>query len=244
MQPLNLATGVGAALAADVAVPQGQAFGQFACQSGYLSTNVHTGRVIAARSLNKGAAQSALSKTLRSRACRAPKSPYWPCAWSLSLRVAQRKLKKRFTLTNRLSPPSRPSPANTSKTTGRALAGLMARPALILPCSENSAKNLQLSRNRFAPSVGLPYGAPICKDETWRIQCVPQPSSPLSPSAPSRLAPRKKLRSKQLRLTCRLNRLKPANTSNLTALNTGRALWPAFATPTQPSFGGYEVALC
>jgi hypothetical protein len=41
-----------------------------------------------------------------------------------------------------------------------------------------------------------------------------------------------------------LNRLKPANTSNLTALNTGRALWPAFATPTQPSFGGYEVALC
>lgn len=242
MRTLNLAQGV----AADVAMPQAMAFTRFACQFRALSAIVKAGRTQAAFTSQKGAAQSTLPENKWSRGCRAPRLLFLHCAWLPSWQHAPRKPKTWFTSTSRPSRSSRRTLANTSKSIGRALWAVTARPALFLSADprrcdgravdETSANLLLVSPDRFAPGLWLTYGAGICKDTIWRLTCVPQPSLLSSRLPLSPLAPRKKPLSSRCRLTSLSSRPKPANTSNF----TGRAGAdrPASATPL------WEVASC
>ena len=128
MRTLNL----GGVTRADVAMPQAAAFTRFACQFRALSANVKIGRTQAAFTSQKGAAQSTLPENKWSRGCRAPRSPFLHFAWLPSWQLAPRKKKKSFTWTSRPLRPSLSTPANTSKTKGRALWAALARPALFL----------------------------------------------------------------------------------------------------------------
>ena len=213
MRTQNLAQAQSLARRADVAMPQAGALGIFACQSGALSAIVHTGPSDLAYVSQWGPAQGTALQENRSRGCRAPKSPYWPCAWSLSLRVAQRKLKKRFTLTNRLSPPSRPSPANTSNPDGRALRAAQALPALSLSAAAQ-AEIPHSSANRFASARGLAYLGRTIPVTFWSFPCGPLSLSPCLHLQP--LQPARSPRPSRSPLRCRSNRNRPANTSNQT----------------------------
>ena len=238
MKAQNLAATAALQPMADVALPQLEAFDQFACQFRSLSASVHVDRTQAVFPSQKGAAQSTPPANKWSRGCRALKLPYWRFAWPLSWQVALRKPKTWFTLTNRLSQPSRPTPANTSSTKGRALLGLMARPALFLSVATaygSSATTVLTLRNRFALGQASTYGAGVVNDAIWSIPCVPQPSSPSSRLAPSLLAQKKKLLSSPHRRQLRLSRPRPANTNNI----SGRGFGPAFAFTS-----AQEVASC
>lgn len=242
MRTLNLVQVAGA----DVAMPQAVAFTRFACQFRALSAIVNSGRTQAAFTSQKGAAQSTLPENKWSRGCRALRSPFLHCAWLPSWQLAPRKSKTLFTSTSRPFRSSRRTLASTSNTIGRALWAAMARPALFLSARGDlqngaaadltSARLLLVPGYRFAPATGLTYGARICTDTSWRISCVPQPSSPSSPLPLSALAPRKRLSLKQCLPTSLSRRPKPASTSN----STGRVGFarPAFALPLR------EVASC
>jgi hypothetical protein len=211
----------------DVAAPQGQGFGKFSCQFRDLWATVHADRSQAVYTSQKGAAQSTPHQK-RIRGCRALRLPFLHFAWLLSSQVAPRKRKTWFTSINRLSPQSLPSPANTSKTSGRANGANAPRPALFLPANATASAKLLRGLRISLTSVGaLFYGARVDTDINWRFLCVPLqslpsfccPSSPLAPNRsrfPIRLHP------------FRLSQRSPANTNNL----TGRAglIWPAFAT--------------
>ncbi len=229
MKAQNLAAQSPAQPMADVALPQLMAFGEFSCQFRSLSTTVHADRTQAVFPSQKGAAQSTPPVQKWSRGCRALKLPYWAFAWPLSWQAVPRKPKTWFTWTNRLSPPSLSTPANTSKTKGRALVGLTARPALFLSVAKAcglSATTVLTLRNRFALDQASTYGAGVVNDAIWSTLCVPQPSSPSSHSPLSRLAPKKKLLWSLRRHQFRLNRPRPANTNNL----LGRGFGPAFTS--------------
>ena len=117
----------------DVAKPQVGRLGKFACQSMDLWAIVHKGRTQATLTSEKGAAQSTSRQEKWSRGCRAPRSPFWHFAWLPLWQLAPRKPKKSFTLmTALLSPPSRPTPANTSKTIGRVSRAFRPAPALFI----------------------------------------------------------------------------------------------------------------
>lgn len=228
MKAQNLAAQTPAQPMADVALPQLGAFGEFACQFRSLSASVHVDRTQAVFPSQKGAAQSTPPENKWSRGCRALKLPYWRFAWPLSWQVALRKPKTWFTWTNRLSPPSRPTPANTSKTKGRALLGLTARPALFLSVAKAygpSATTVLSRANRFALDPTSTYGAGVVNDAIWSIPCVPQPSSPSSRLAPSLLALKKKLLWSLRRRQFPLSRPRPANTNKILR----RGFGPAFA---------------
>lgn len=236
MKAQNLAQTAGMQPLADVALPQLWAFGEFACQFRSLSASVKAGRTQAAFPSQKGAAQSTPSVDKWSRGCRALKLPFWRCAWLPSWLLAQRKPKTWFTLTNRLSPKSPSTPANTSNTEGRALVGLMARPALFLSVATGrspSATTVLTLLNRFALARARSYGDRDINAANWSLPCGQQPSSPSSPSALSRPAPRKKPPSSLHRLRFRLSRPILANTSN----TLRRGFGPACATRL-------EVASC
>ena len=128
MRLLNIAALAGA----DVAMPQAAAFAEFSCQFRALWAIVHVGRTQAAFTSHKGAAQSTLPAIKWSRGCRALRLQYWHFAWLPSWQLAPRKKKKSFTWTSRPLRPSLSTPANTSKTKGRALWAALARPALFL----------------------------------------------------------------------------------------------------------------
>ena len=132
MKAQNLAATVALQPMADVALPQLEAFDQFACQFRSLSASVKAGRTQAAFPSQKGAAQSTLPANKWSRGCRALKSPFWHFAWLLSLQHAPKKLKKPFTLTSLRFRPSQYIPANTSNLIGRVLLAQEAAPALFL----------------------------------------------------------------------------------------------------------------
>ncbi len=229
MKAQNLAAWVALQPMADVALPQLMAFDQFACQFRSLSSTVNVDRTQAVFPSQKGAAQSTPPVQKWSRGCRALKLPYWAFALPLSWQVAPRKPKTWSTWTNRLSPPSRPTPANTSNTKGRALVGPTARPALFLSVARAYAPSATtvLSRaNRFALDPSSTYGAGVVNDAIWSIPCVPQPSSPSSRLALSPLALKKKLLWSLRQPQFRLSRPRPANTNN----TSGRGFGPAFAS--------------
>jgi hypothetical protein len=226
MRIQNLVQTVGLQGQSDVAAPQPQAFGKFACQFRDLSANVNADRSQAVCTSKNGAAQSTPHQK-RNRGCRALRLPFLHFAWLLSSRLAPRKLKTWFTSINRLSPQSQPSPANTSKTLGRAQGALSPQPALFLPAIAASAKLLRMAAISFANIRAVPYGARVDTDKNWRLICVPLQSLPSFccpswPLAPSQCRPQSPLH------PSRLSRLSPANTNN----HTGRAglIWPAFAT--------------
>lgn len=226
MKAQNLAAEASVQPLADVALPQLWALDEFACQFRSLSAIVNVGRTQAVFPSQKGAAQSTPPANKWSRGCRALSLPYWHCAWSLSWQVAPRKPKTWFTSTNRLSPKSLSSPANTSKTKGRALVGLTARPALFLSAPAActvSATTVLAARNRFAASEACSYGASLYKDAIWSIPCVPQPSSPSWRLPLSPLALKRKPLWSRCRPMLRSSLPKPANTSNL----LGRGFGPA-----------------
>lgn len=240
MRILNLARIGGLQSLADVAMPQAAAFGQFPCQFGTLSAIVHAGRTQAAFTSHKGAAQSTPPANKWSRGCRALNSPYLHFAWSLLSPLAPSPSKKLSTLTSlRLSLSSRPTPANISKTEGRALWAGLAQPALFLSDAGASAKDDRVSCKPFAQGRGLAYGAGINLDADWRDPCVPQPSLLSSPLPPLPLAPRRKCLSSRHLSIFLSSRLKPASTSNLAR----RVFWPASVRANDASFA-QEVASC
>lgn len=130
MNTQNLAAASAALHGADVALPQGAALDQFACQSGYLSAIVNLGRTQAVLTSHKKAAQSTPSQNKWSRGCRALKSPYLHFAWSAFSLHVPRKQKKSFMLTSRPFRSSLHTPASTSNLSGRVSAGSQPRPAL------------------------------------------------------------------------------------------------------------------
>ena len=122
-----------AACRPDVDKPQVGRLGRLACQSMDLWAIVHKGRTQATLTSAKGMAQSTSRQEKWSRGCRAPRLPFWHFAWLPLWQLAPRKPKKLFTLmTALLSPPSRPIPANTSKTIGRVCRAIVPAPALFL----------------------------------------------------------------------------------------------------------------
>ena len=229
MKAQNLAAKAALQPMADVALPQLEAFDQFTCQFRSLSASVNADRTQAVFPSQKGAAQSTPPANKWSRGCRALSLPFWHCAWSLSWLVALRKPKMWSTWTNQLSPPSRPTPANTSKTIGRALLGLKALPALFRcstkACGQSANTDLGPG-NCFALDQASTYGAHVVNDAIWSIPCVLQQSSPLSRLAPSLLALKKKLQWSRCQPLFRLSQPRQANTSN----TSGRGFDPAFAS--------------
>ena len=235
MKAQNLAAKTPVQPMADVALPQLWAFGEFSCQFRSLSASVKADRTQAVFPSQKGAAQSTPPVEKWSRGCRALKLPFWPFALPLSWLAAPRKPKTWFTSINRLSPPSRPTPANTNNIIGRAM-GLSARPALFLSAAKayqpSAATGLPRAK-RFALDLACAYGARDVNAANWSIPCVPQLSSPSSRFRLSQLALKKKLLWSPPRLRFLLSRPIPANTSNL----CGRGYGPAFTS-------GLEVASC
>lgn len=224
MRLLNLAP----AVMADVAMPQATAFAHFPFQFRALWAIVHTGRTQAACTSHKGAAQSTLPAIKWSRGCRALRLPFWHFAWSPSWLPAPRKLKKSFTWTSRRLRPSLSTPANTSKTKGRALWAVLARPALFL--SAVSAEHHRSRALRFASAAVASYGDDSINHTTQRPSCAPHLFSSFCLSALSRLAP--SLHPSRL-LTpsrCRKSLFRLANTSDL----TGRAGSLRPAHPDRP----------
>lgn len=212
MRTQNLAQAQSLARRADVAMPQAGALGIFACQSGALSAIVHAGPSDLAYVSQWGPAQGTALQENRSRGCRAPKSPFWHFAWLPSWQHAPRK-KKLSTLTNRRSPSSRPTPANTSNPKGRAYLAAQARPALSI-LAAGQADFPVGSAYLFATGRSFAYSAATRTVSYWRITCGPLPLSPCWLLPPSQLArsPRPSLKLHR----CRSNRHKPANTNNQT----------------------------
>ena len=209
--------------AADVAMPQGKAFGQFSCQFRALWAIVHVGRTQAAFTSHKGAAQSTLPANKWSRGCRALKLPFLHFAWSPSWPLAPRKKKKSFTSMIRPFRLSRPTPANTSNCKGRALWAVLARPALFP--SARSAEDFLSRSTCFASAATAPYGAGVGNFTTQRQICALLPFSSFFSLVSSPLAPNQRPNRWLTPFRCRKSQFRPANTSDL----TGRAgsLWPA-----------------
>lgn len=131
MSPLHLVAYVPVARRFDAALPQAEALSEFSCQFGTLSAIVHAGRTQAACTSRRGSECFPTLQEHRRRVCRAPRS-FYRSAWLHSLQPAAALMKKLSMWTSPPSRLSRPTPANTNKTIGRAKGAFGARPALIL----------------------------------------------------------------------------------------------------------------
>ena len=131
MKPLNLAQTRPASALADVALPQTYPFGEISYHFGHLSAKLYLGRTQAAfasqRGLDQRAVPLAALQEYRRRGCLRAKS-YLHCASWLSPQHVRPRPKKSSTSTS-LFRLSQPTPANTSKTFGRAADNLLGRPA-------------------------------------------------------------------------------------------------------------------
>lgn len=219
---------------ADVVGPQRVALGKFACQSMYLWAIVHAGRIQATLTSMKGAAQSTSRSEKWSRGCRAPRSPFWHFVWLPLWQLAPRKPKKSFTLmTAQPLPPSRPIPANTSKTIGRAGRAWMPAPALFMSdpcCNTASAEGHSQQGAGFAWAPGLAYGQDTNLNQNWSARCGQPLFSPCLPLPLLRLAPRHR-RQHQSRWQLPPNPPIPANISNPGGQACGRG--PAATAPRE-----------
>lgn len=163
----------------DAALPQAGALGKKTCQSGHLSAIVHAGRTQAVCTSKWGRACCVTLQEHRSRGCRAPKSfcrSAWLPSWQLA---AAAIMKKSSTWKNPLFRSSRPTPANTSKTKGRAEGAIAPRPALFL--SGASADNPACSTDRFATDLGRSYARATATLFHWRFSCGQLQSLPCWP---------------------------------------------------------------
>lgn len=195
MAALHLVATGGFMPLADAGLPQAAALSDSSCQFGHLSAIVHAGRTQAVCTSRRGSACCTTLQEHRSRECRAPRS-FCRCAWLPSWQLAPLRRKKSSTLTHRLLS-NRPTPANTSKTKGRAPRAALARPALFL--SAVSAGLRTLASKRLSVGEGFVicrrtgYAAGLVTFFTWRFSCGRPPSLPFSLSPPSRPAPSPRL---------------------------------------------------
>lgn len=201
----------------DAAMPQAGAISEKSCQFGQLWAILHSGRTQAALTSRRGPVSCEALQEDRSRGCRAPRLPFWPCAWLLSWQPAvASKLMKSFTWTSRRpSPPSRPSPVSTSKTIGRVFGAQSPRPALFLSavCAADSAEFPAPTAHPIAPAQGGAYAGPVPNDSIRRFPCGPLPFLPCWPLLLSQPVPSP--RPNQSRPQCRLSRKAPASTNKI-----------------------------
>lgn len=170
----------------DAAMPQGMGLGIKSCQSGYLWAIVHTGRTQAVCTSRRGRACRVTLQEHRSRGCRAPKS-FCRCAWLPSWLPALRAhLTKLSTSKSRPSRSSRPTPASTTKTNGRATWAVLVRPALFLSAGQHSAAQHSADSptfpdRRFEVSGAGGYAAATSHFHNRRLPCATLPLSPCLP---------------------------------------------------------------
>lgn len=192
MPPLYLVPTRGQSCQFDAALPQGRAIQKNACQFGHLSANVHAGRTQAVCTSKRGSACRTTLQEHRSRGCRAPKS-FCLCAWLPSWPLVQAAPRTKLsTLKSRPFRPSRPTPASTSKTKGRASWAVQAQPALFLsegPHRAASAKFLAKQAVRFEIPAGAAYAGRPDTHFNRRFSCGPQPLSLCLPLPLLQLAP-------------------------------------------------------
>lgn len=213
MHPQDVVLGLGVVQAADVAAQQVQPLDKFACQSMPLWAIVDAGRSQAALTSRKGAAQSTPHQEKWSRGCRALKLQFWRFAWLPSWQLAPKR-KSRFTWTTaRLSPPNRPTPANTSNTIGRGVRAFRPTPALFLSATAPSADRHSGLATSFARQRGAEYQETPSHRHHWSLSCGRAPFSPCF-FFPSLLPAPNPRRRPSLLLRSRPSQPTPANTNN------------------------------
>jgi hypothetical protein len=131
MHPLNLVAISALPPLPDAVMPQSAPFSESSCQFLSLSAIVHAGRTQAVCTSRRGPACREALQEHRSRGCRARKS-FCRCAWLPLLQLAQVSPTMTSSMWTSLFRSNRPTPANTSKTIGRAFGAVQARPALFL----------------------------------------------------------------------------------------------------------------
>lgn len=208
MAPLYLVAPPGLGLRNGAALPQASALSDFSCQFGTLSAILHADRTQAVCTSRRGSACCTTLQEHRSRGCRAPRS-FCRCVWLPSWQLAQAGRKKSSTWKSRLSRSNRPTPANTSKTIGRALWAVVARPALFL--SVAPADPAYWAGERFEQSPGKRYDGDASTHSQRRFPCGQLPSLPSLPSP--RLRPAPNLHPSRSRCLSPSNPRRPANTA-------------------------------
>lgn len=239
MPPLHLVVQTLAAPVLDAAMPQAGALGKKSCQSGYLSAIVHAGRTQAVCTSKWGFAHCETLQEHRSRGCRAPRS-FCRSAWLLSWQLAAAALRKKSsTWKNPLFRSSRPTPASTSKTKGRAKGAIAPRSALFL--FRVSADSPELPIERFACLVRRGYAGATATHFPWRFSCgllqsLPCLHLPALPPAPN-------LHPSPSRFPSPSNRHRPASTAPDFPKRARRGARPA-PVPTPPRAPEQKVRPC
>lgn len=187
MAALHLVATGGFMALADAGLPQAAALSDSSCQFGHLSAIVHAGRTQAVCTSRRGSACCTALQEHRSRECRAPRS-FCRCAWLPSWQLAPLRRKKSSTLTHRLLS-NRPTPANTSKTKGRAPRAALAQPALFLSAVSAAprpwANKCICISEGFVIRRGTGYAEGLVTFFSWRFSCGRPPSLPFWPLPPS-----------------------------------------------------------
>lgn len=208
MAPLHLVVWADFVGRVDAALPQAGGLAKKPCQSGDLSAIVQVGRTQAVCTSRRGSACCGTLQEHRSRGCRAPKLSC-RSAWLPSWQLALASRKKSSTWKIRQCRSSRPTPASTSKTNGRANGANAPRPALFLSAArlaDNPARFIE----RFACRPRRDYAARTATFSLWRFSCGLLQSSPCWRLPPSPPAPNP--RPSPSRFPSRLNPPRPANT--------------------------------
>lgn len=237
MRPQHLVTSGKPAMEFDAALPQPAALGEFSCQFGYLWAIVHPGRTQAAYIRKRGPAVCEVLQEIRSRGCRALKSPFLPFAWWPLLPLAPRKQKKSSMSKIRLLRLNQPTPASTSDLKGRARRVFQARPALFMsamPPATAQAKSPAASAHfptilhqLFALAPASLYVGATVTDSSRRISCGSRPLSPCWRLPLSLLAPNLRLRQSR----CLPSPKSPFRTANTAPELTG---WACRVDPVAP----------
>jgi hypothetical protein len=212
MPPLHLVATQSCWGLPDAARPQGSALVRISCQSGHLSAIVDVGRTQAVWTTGRGSACRTTPQENRSRGCRAPKS-FCRFAWLPLWQLAQQKKKKSSMLTSLLRS-NQPTPANTSKSQGRAMWADLARPALFLSAARppvGSANIHNPATRPFEIRRVAHYAGGSVTQFNRRFPCGPLPLSQCLPLQRSPRAQSPRLSPSQCLLPSSL--LRPANTA-------------------------------
>lgn len=108
---------------ADVTATHSQQLGRAPCKSNFFSAMLNQGCTQAALASQWGQVGMVPSSTPQkkwSRGCKRACVSFWPWPLLASWLLARKKLKKKWSISTSPSRSSRPTPANTSKTCGRA----------------------------------------------------------------------------------------------------------------------------
>lgn len=166
----------------DAVLPHLARFSESPCQFLALSTNVHAGRTQAVCTSRRGPACCEALQEHRSRGCRALRL-FCRWSWLPSWQLAPVMPKKTSSMSTNRSRSSRPTPASTTKTIGRAKGAIAPRPALFL--SGDPASGRLSGVAQFVLGVKRRYGEALETIFVWRFSCGRLPSLPLWPLQPS-----------------------------------------------------------